>query len=228
VLAVKRYIVPIPTRTTLSVPTMKTFLFALCVAALAGCGSASVFMPYTVQSKTAAAGRSGLYSVPQQQQRAAARELRLALRQQKDASSSAITTAMAIPGYGITEQVFVGGFSNFLSIYNLVITARILLSWFPQAQGIAVLQPVFAITDPYLNLFRGLIPPIFGLDLSPILAFLLLSVMTNATAAVGAEIPPNMPPPQSVFGSTTRRNKDVLIRMFERKTNASKVVSMNY
>lgn len=63
---------------------------------------------------------------------------------------------MAIPGYGVAEQVFVGGFQNFLSIYNLVITARILLSWFPQAQGVAVLQPVYAITDPYLNLFRGL------------------------------------------------------------------------
>lgn len=77
--------------------------------------------------------------------------------------------AMAIPGYGVTEQIFVGGFANFLQIYNFVITARVLLSWFPQAQSIGVLQPVFQITDPYLNLFRGIIPPIFGLDLSPIL-----------------------------------------------------------
>ena len=89
----------------------------------------------------------------------------------------------------VTEQIFVGGFQNFLSIYNLVITARILLSWFPQAQGVAALQPVYQITDPYLNLFRGLIPPVFGLDLSPLAAFFLLNVMTNATAAVGAEIP---------------------------------------
>lgn len=100
--------------------------------------------------------------------------------------------AMAIPGYGVAEQVFVGGFANFLSIYNLVITARILLSWFPQAQGVAALQPVYAITDPYLNLFRGVIPPIFGLDLSPIAAFFLLNVLTNATAAVGAEIPESL------------------------------------
>jgi len=97
--------------------------------------------------------------------------------------------AMAIPGYGVAEQVFVGGFANFLSIYNTVITARILLSWFPQAQGIGALQPVFAVTDPYLNLFRGIIPPIFGLDLSPILAFVTLNLLTSATASVGAEIP---------------------------------------
>eukprot|EP00428_Durinskia_dybowskii_P045109 CAMPEP_0170338344 /NCGR_PEP_ID=MMETSP0116_2-20130129/70219_1 /TAXON_ID=400756 /ORGANISM="Durinskia baltica, Strain CSIRO CS-38" /LENGTH=159 /DNA_ID=CAMNT_0010591741 /DNA_START=41 /DNA_END=521 /DNA_ORIENTATION=+ len=95
-----------------------------------------------------------------------------------------------IPGYGVTEQIFVGGFMNFLSIYNIVITARVLLSWFPQAQGIGVLQPVYQITDPYLNLFRGIIPPVFGLDLSPLLAFFLLNVLTNVTAAVGAEITP--------------------------------------
>jgi YggT family protein len=99
---------------------------------------------------------------------------------------------MAIPGYGIAEQVFVGGFGNFLSVYNLIITARILLSWFPQAQGVAALAPLYQITDPFLNLFRGVIPPIMGLDLSPLAAFFLLNVLTNATAAVGAEITPEM------------------------------------
>ena len=97
--------------------------------------------------------------------------------------------AMAIPGNGVAEQVFVGGFATFLSIYNNVITARILLSWFPQAQSIGVLQPIFTICDPYLNLFRGIIPPVFGLDLSPILAFVTLSALGNATAAVGSELP---------------------------------------
>merc|ERR1712038_82660 len=96
---------------------------------------------------------------------------------------------MAIPGYGIAEQVFVGGFLNFLQIYNYIITARILLSWFPQAQGVGALQPVFAITDPYLNLFRGIIPPIFGLDLSPILAFVTLNLLSSSTAAVGHDLP---------------------------------------
>ena len=100
--------------------------------------------------------------------------------------------AMAIPGNGIGEQVVIGGFLNFLSIYNIVITGRILLSWFPQAQGVAALQPVYAITDPYLNAFRGLIPPIFGLDLSPILAFFALNAATTATVALGHEIPEHL------------------------------------
>ena len=40
-------------------------------------------------------------------------------------------------------------------------------------------------------LYQSIVPPIFGLDLSPILAFVLLNVLTSATAAVGAEITPN-------------------------------------
>lgn len=94
---------------------------------------------------------------------------------------------MAIPGNGLAEQVVIGGFGNFISIYNTVITGRILLSWFPQAQGIALLQPVFAITDPYLNLFRGIIPPIFGLDLSPILAFVTLDLLGKSAVSLAAE-----------------------------------------
>eukprot|EP00527_Entomoneis_sp_CCMP2396_P006461 CAMPEP_0198136866 /NCGR_PEP_ID=MMETSP1443-20131203/435_1 /TAXON_ID=186043 /ORGANISM="Entomoneis sp., Strain CCMP2396" /LENGTH=199 /DNA_ID=CAMNT_0043798153 /DNA_START=58 /DNA_END=657 /DNA_ORIENTATION=- len=152
-------------------------------------GSASVFMPRSMQVKSS--GRSSFSSSSKNKKSVEGNhDLRWALREHQRRSSG--KTAMAIPGYGMAEQVFVGGFGNFLSIYNLVITARILLSWFPQAQGVAVLQPVFAITDPYLNLFRGLIPPIFGLDLSPLLAFFLLSVLTNATAALGYELTPEM------------------------------------
>jgi YggT family protein len=39
-----------------------------------------------------------------------------------------------------------------------------------------VLSTVSSITDPYLNAFRGLIPPIGGLDISAILAFLALNL----------------------------------------------------
>ena len=94
-------------------------------------------------------------------------------------------TAMAIPGYGVAEQVVVGGFGNFLSIFNILLTGRILLSWIPQAQGVGFLQPLYQITDPYLNAFRGIIPPIGGLDLSPILAFFFLSFFFSPSSSVG-------------------------------------------
>jgi YggT family protein len=84
------------------------------------------------------------------------------------------------------------GFGNFIAIYNSVITARILLSWFPQAQGIGILQPIYQITDPYLNLFRGIIPPVFGLDLSPILAFVTLDLLGKSAVGVAAEVPKEM------------------------------------
>jgi YggT family protein len=65
-----------------------------------------------------------------------------------------------------------------LSIYTLLLLVRVLLSWFPNLDwGNPVLGTVSSITDPYLNAFRGLIPPIGGLDLSAILAFLALQLV---------------------------------------------------
>jgi YggT family protein len=65
-----------------------------------------------------------------------------------------------------------------LSIYTLLLLVRVLLSWFPNLDwSNPVLATVSSITDPYLNAFRGLIPPIGGLDLSAILAFLALQLV---------------------------------------------------
>ncbi|GKY93467.1 hypothetical protein MPSEU_000314200 [Mayamaea pseudoterrestris] len=176
-----------------------SILFPLLVIQMA---SASVFLPHSavVTDSSLRLQQPSWSSRMSQTQRT---KLRLNAQRTKNSGGA---TAMAIPGYGIAEQVVVGGFANFLSLYNLIITARVLLSWIPQAQGVAVLQPIFAVTDPYLNLFRGLIPPVFGLDLSPLLAFFLLNVMTNVTAAVGAEIPvqdlPMMNQRRGMFGKT--------------------------
>ena len=154
--------------------------------------TASVFMP----TSTTVQQQRRSHASPTMMTKSHLCTLRLAMRrrqqQQQPATKSSVSLdalAMAIPGYGVAEQVIVGGFGNFLSIYNLVITGRILLSWFPQAASVGALQPIYAITDPYLNLFRNIIPPVFGLDFSPILAFLLLNVLTNATAAVGCDVP---------------------------------------
>jgi YggT family protein len=65
-----------------------------------------------------------------------------------------------------------------LGIYLLVLFARLLLSWFPNLDwSHPVLSGVSAITDPYLNVFRGLIPPIGGFDLSALLALLSLQLV---------------------------------------------------
>lgn len=70
--------------------------------------------------------------------------------------------------------------SNFLALYSTLLIVRILLTWFQGmdwANQIAgVLSPI---TDPYLNIFRSFIPPIGGLDLSPILAILCLNIISG-------------------------------------------------
>jgi len=78
---------------------------------------------------------------------------------------------------GTIAALILGVLSQTLQIYSLILLVRVLLSWFPNLDwGNPLLSTVSSITDPYLNAFRGLIPPIGGLDLSAILAFLALSL----------------------------------------------------
>jgi YggT family protein len=73
--------------------------------------------------------------------------------------------------------LLLGVLARTFSIYSLILLVRVLLSWFPNLDwSNPLLSTVSSITDPYLNAFRGLIPPIGGLDLSAILAFLALSL----------------------------------------------------
>jgi YggT family protein len=70
--------------------------------------------------------------------------------------------------------------ANFLQIYLLLIFVRILLTWFPTVEWMNQVQSFLSpITDPYLNIFRSFIPPIGGLDLSPILAIIVLQVVAG-------------------------------------------------
>ena len=73
-----------------------------------------------------------------------------------------------------------------LEIYSLVLLVRVLLSWFPNLDwSNPLLSTVSSITDPYLNAFRGLIPPLGGLDLSAILAFLALQLAQTLLLGAG-------------------------------------------
>jgi YggT family protein len=64
------------------------------------------------------------------------------------------------------------------NLYTILLAVRLIASWFPALHGQAWLYWLSRVTDPYLNLFRRIIPPIGGvLDLSPILAFLTLQLL---------------------------------------------------
>lgn len=70
--------------------------------------------------------------------------------------------------------------AQFLNIYLLLIFVRILLTWFPTVDWMnKVASFLSPITDPYLNIFRSFIPPIGGLDLSPMLAIIVLNVVAQ-------------------------------------------------
>ncbi|XP_010464364.1 PREDICTED: ylmG homolog protein 1-1, chloroplastic-like [Camelina sativa] len=84
------------------------------------------------------------------------------------------------PGYLNTPLTVVAvGIKKWLDIYSGVLMVRVLLSWFPNIPWER--QPLSAIRDlcdPYLNLFRNIIPPIFDtLDVSPLLAFSVLGIL---------------------------------------------------
>jgi YggT family protein len=83
--------------------------------------------------------------------------------------------------------MFAQAFATFLNIYFVLLIIRILLSWFPNVDWMS--QPfatVSQLTDPYLNLFRSLIPPLGGIDFSPILAFLVLQIVSQGVSQVAA------------------------------------------
>lgn len=74
---------------------------------------------------------------------------------------------------------------TFVTFYSYLLIIRVLLTWFPTINWSN--QPFAAlaqISDPYLNLFRSIIPPLGGMDFSPILAFLALNLAGGFLRAI--------------------------------------------
>lgn len=77
--------------------------------------------------------------------------------------------------------------TRFIGLYLILLLIRVLLTWIPNINWMN--QPFAAlsqITDPYLNIFRSIIPPIGGFDLSPILAFLALQLLSSLLGSFAA------------------------------------------
>ncbi len=67
---------------------------------------------------------------------------------------------------------------NIFNFFYLLIILRIFLTWIPSINWNQ--QPVKSIrevTDLYLDIFRKLIPPMGGLDFSPIIALIALQII---------------------------------------------------
>jgi YggT family protein len=70
-------------------------------------------------------------------------------------------------------------------IYIILVIGNVLLSWLPRMPENRVLQAIVAFvretTDPYLNMFRRLLPPLgsggFAIDLSPVIGLFVLFIL---------------------------------------------------
>ena len=71
-----------------------------------------------------------------------------------------------------------------VAVYRWILFARIIfgwvtMAWTPPPALTPVIRILYDVTEPVMAPFRRLIPPIGGMDLSPILIFILLSVVQS-------------------------------------------------
>lgn len=69
-------------------------------------------------------------------------------------------------------------------VYFIMLFIRILGSWIPEFQQSKFMQFIAFYTDPYLNIFRRIIPPLGMMDFSPIVAFLFLNILEYMTKSL--------------------------------------------
>ena len=82
--------------------------------------------------------------------------------------------------------------SAVFTVYFILIFIRVLLSWVPRMPYYpwlrATVDFVHQVVDPYLNLFRRVIPPLggggIGIDISPILAIIILFIVQRVVVSL--------------------------------------------
>lgn len=68
--------------------------------------------------------------------------------------------------------------NNVFYFFYLLIILRIFLTWIPSIDWHQQpLKSIREVTDMYLDIFRRFIPPVGGLDFSPIIALIVLQVI---------------------------------------------------
>ena len=63
-----------------------------------------------------------------------------------------------------------------ISYYSFALIIYILMSWFPNARSSTIGQFFARICEPYLEPFRRIIPPLGMIDISPLVAILVLNL----------------------------------------------------
>lgn len=81
-------------------------------------------------------------------------------------------------------MIAIQSISILFQVYMLMLFARILGSWVPELSQTRFMHFISFYTDPYLNLFRKIIPPIGMIDFSPIVAFIALNFIEKAIVSL--------------------------------------------
>jgi YggT family protein len=72
---------------------------------------------------------------------------------------------------------------SLISVYYIVLLARIILSWFPMQPGTSmasIASIIYQLTEPVMGPVRRLIPTIGMIDISPIVVFFGLRILQSA------------------------------------------------
>jgi len=72
---------------------------------------------------------------------------------------------------------------SLISVYYIVLIARILLSWFPLQPGTplaSIASIIYQLTEPVMGPVRRIIPTIGMIDISPIVVFFGLRILQSA------------------------------------------------
>jgi len=73
---------------------------------------------------------------------------------------------------------------TFLQILTWAIIARALMSWLPISQDSPLVQMLYRVTEPIIDPIRKMMPQTGTLDLSPMLAIIVLIVLEQVVASL--------------------------------------------
>jgi YggT family protein len=77
----------------------------------------------------------------------------------------------------------VGLLCSLISVYYIVLLARVILSWFPVQPGTpmaSIVSIIYQLTEPVMGPVRRIIPTIGMIDISPIVVFFGLRILQSA------------------------------------------------
>jgi YggT family protein len=72
---------------------------------------------------------------------------------------------------------------SLISVYYIVLLARVILSWFPLQPGTpmaSIASIIYQLTEPIMGPVRRIIPSIGMIDISPIVVFFGLRILQSA------------------------------------------------